>query len=181
MTTDKRNGTATVATWALMAALAACSRETSVPAAAVSAAQSPTRSVFALSAWALPTPVGASRPDLVTAPNGDVLLSWVESGDAGDALKFSRYAAVRWSAPRTIAQGAWFGNPSDTPHLRVTADGALWAQWLRKSTAAGHARDVVLTRSADGGATWDPPVPVNLDGTPTEHGFVALWPAAHDH
>lgn len=63
------------------------------------------------------------------------------------------------------------------PHLAATADGALWAHWLRKSAAATYAYDVVLSRSDDGGATWSAPIAVNQDGTPTEHGFVAMWPA----
>jgi hypothetical protein len=37
-----------------------------------------------------------------------------------------------------------------------------------------------LLRSDDGGATWSDPVLVNDDGTPTEHGFVSLWPDGDD-
>ncbi|MER8349348.1 sialidase family protein, partial [Acinetobacter baumannii] len=78
-----------------------------------------------------------------------------------------------WSAPRTIAEGGdWFVNWADTPHIAATADGALWAHWLQKSAAATYAYDVVLARSADGGASWSAPLRVNDDGTPTEHGFV---------
>ena len=130
-------------------------------------------------AWPLPTPDGAAQPDLVRAPDGTVLLSWIEPhDDDGHALRFARHGADGWSAPRTIATGGdWFVNWADTPHLAATADGALWAHWLRKSAAATYAYDVVLARSGDGGATWSEPIPVNRDGTPTEHGFVAMWPA----
>lgn len=129
-------------------------------------------------AWALPAPDGAAQPDLVTAPDGSLLLSWIEPSEDGHALRFARHGADGWSAARTIATGGdWFVNWADTPHLAATADGALWAHWLRKSAAATYAYDVVLSRSGDGGATWSAPVAVNQDGTPTEHGFVALWPA----
>ncbi len=78
----------------------------------------------------------------------------------------------------TIARGDdWFVNWADTPHLLATEDGALWAHWLQKSAAATYAYDVALVRSGDGGATWSAPLLVNDDGTPTEHGFVSLWPA----
>jgi hypothetical protein len=36
----------------------------------------------------------------------------------------------------------------------------------------------MLTRSPDNGVHWSPPIAVNTDNTGTEHGFVALWPAA---
>jgi hypothetical protein len=39
---------------------------------------------------------------------------------------------------------------------------------------------VVLSRSGDGGKTWLAPLTVNSDGTPTEHGFVSLWPQSRD-
>ena len=71
-------------------------------------------------------------------------------------------------------------NWADTPHVALTADGALWAHWLRRSANAKYAYDVVLARSGDDGATWSKPVPVNNDGTPTEHGFVSMWPASGD-
>lgn len=131
-----------------------------------------------VSDWPLPAPDGAAQPDLVAAPDGTLLLSWIEPRDDGHVLHFARRGADGWSAPRAIAEGDdWFVNWADTPHLAATSDGALWAHWLRKSAAATYAYDVVLSRSADGGDTWSDPVAVNQDGTPTEHGFVAMWPA----
>ena len=131
-----------------------------------------------VAAWPLPAPDGAAQPDLVAAPDGTLLLSWIEPRGEGHVLRFARHGADGWSTPRTIGSGDdWFVNWADTPHLAATADGALWAHWLRKSAAATYAYDVVLTRSADGGDTWSDPFAVNQDGTPTEHGFVAMWPA----
>lgn len=131
---------------------------------------------FRVQSWPLPTGAGAAHPDFSRAPDGSFLLSWVEPGEAGDVLRFSRYAKGEWSAAREIARGDGIGSAVETPHLRASADGALWAQWLRKPQAAGHARDVVFTRSADAGAHWSAPTLLNLDGTHTEHGFVAMWP-----
>jgi hypothetical protein len=132
-------------------------------------------------AWPLPAPTGAAQPDLVATPDGDLLLSWIQPDGEGHALAFARWHDGRWSAPRTIARGDdWFVNWADTPHLLATVDGALWAHWLHKSAAAPYAYDVALVRSGDGGASWSEPVLVNDDGTPTEHGFVSLWPACED-
>jgi hypothetical protein len=133
-------------------------------------------------AWSLPAGQGlAAQPDLVRAPDGSLLLSWIETEGEGHALKFARYGNGAWSEVKQIARGNdWFVNWADTPHLAVTPDGALWAHWLKKSAKAPYAYDVALVRSGDEGRTWSQPVLVNDDGTPTEHGFVSLWPAARD-
>lgn len=158
-------------------ALAACTP-------ASDSVQSPERSApratqLVTTPWPLPVDTTAAQPDLVQAPDGSLLLSWIEPIEGAHALRFARYARGAWSAPRTVAEGRdWFVNWADTPHIRATADGALWAHWLRRSAAATYAYDVVLSRSADDGATWSVPIAVNDDGTPTEHGFVSLWAAA---
>jgi len=135
--------------------------------------------------WELPSAAGAAQPDLVATPDGGLLLSWIEPDGDGHALKFARWndsaGEGGWSESRVIARGDdWFVNWADTPHIVATADGALWAHWLRKSGAATYAYDVALVRSDDGGASWSRPVLVNDDGTPTEHGFVSLWPVGND-
>ena len=161
----------------LATSLAGCDAASGVSAPA-SPTTEPAAAALHATAWQLPAPDGAAQPDLVTAPDGTLLLSWIEPRGDGHALRFARHGNAGWSAPGTIAEGDdWFVNWADTPHLAVTADGALWAHWLRKSAAATYAYDVVLSRSGDGGATWSAPRVVNRDGTPTEHGFVAMWPA----
>lgn len=163
---------------ALVLALTACARE--APPAVGEPAQR-VASAPVVRRWAMPVTTAAAQPDLVAAPDGTLLLSWIADGGDAHALAFARHDGRGWSTPRTIARGGdWFVNWADTPHLLQTADGALWAHWLRKSAAATYAYDVVLSRSGDGGASWSPPVRVNDDGTPTEHGFVSLWPAARD-
>lgn len=137
---------------------------------------------YELSAWKLPAPGYAAQPDLVVAPDGRLLLSWIETGNgSAHALMLAAFDGNAWSVPQEIARGDdWFVNWADTPHLAATADGALWAHWLRQSAKATYAYDVVLSRSADGGNTWSAPIKVNDDGTPTEHGFVSLWPQSRD-
>jgi len=136
---------------------------------------------YAVEPWSLPAPANAAQPELVAAADGSLLLSWIAAAGDGHALQFARYRDGEWGAARTIAHGDdWFVNWADTPHIAATADGALWAHWLQKSAAATYAYDVALVRSDDDGATWSEPQLVNDDGTPTEHGFVAMWPASAD-
>lgn len=133
---------------------------------------------IAVADWPLPVR-NARQPDLASAPDGSLLLSWTDGDGDRQTLRFARWQARGWSAPRTIAAGEGIGNTADTPHVRQTPDGALWATWLRK-VGDGHARDIVLARSTDDGRTWSAPEPVNTDGTATEHGFASLWPVGRD-
>lgn len=162
-----------------------CQGPSSPPASTPAAATAPAAAVqprdVSLQPWSLPTSAHAAQPDLVLAADGGVLLSWIEPQGDGHSLKFARFADGSWGASQAIASGDdWFVNWADTPHIAQTADGALWAHWLQKSAAATYSYDVALVRSGDGGLTWSTPVLVNDDGTPTEHGFVSLWPMAND-
>ncbi|MGV8941105.1 MAG: sialidase family protein [Lysobacter sp.] len=161
--------------------------------AAVAAADAvPAASQYQRHDWPLPAPVGAAQPDLLAIADGRLLLSWVEPvDDGGHRLQLATFTPMsadaatsgrgQWSTPVTVASGRdWFVNWADTPHVVMADDGALWAHWLQKSAEAGYAYDVALVRSGDGGSTWSEPVLVNDDGTPTEHGFVSLWPSGGD-
>ena len=131
--------------------------------------------------WALPASTGAASPDLRIAPDGRLLLSWLQA-DGKDAHRLVFAVADKsgaWlHAPRVIAHDRpLFANWADTPHIIATADGALWAQWLQR-TRNGY--DVVLARSSDGGRHWAAEIKVNDDGTDTEHGFATLWAESRD-
>lgn len=138
---------------------------------------------LAIEAWPLPAMPGSAQPDLVVAPDGRILLSWlnVQAGRRPALQMAERFADGHWEGPRTIAVGnAMFVNWADTPHLMVTGDRALWAHWLQKSADAPYAYDVMLVRSMDHGMNWSAPVRVHDDGTATEHGFVSFWPQGED-
>ena len=113
-------------------------------------------------AWELPASGPAEQPDLSLTPAGEPLLSWVEPVAPGrKRLVFARFDGQRWSSPTVVATAPGFGSALDTPHVRMTADGAVWAQWLQPHADGPHARDVVLARSADGGVHRTAPVAVN--------------------
>lgn len=174
---------------ALTVALSAC-QPTATPAAdgaraSAGSAIAPPRDPAPVvqSDWPLPATDRAAQPDLLAGPDGTLVLSWIEKNDQAHTLRLATRApgTTAWSAPRTVARGRdWFVNWADTPHVAMTADGALWTHWLQKSAAATYAYDVALVRSGDGGQNWSKPVLVNTDGTATEHGFVSLWAAGPD-
>jgi hypothetical protein len=129
----------------------------------------------------VPTPAddGSLAPNLFATADGRVLMSWIDRlPDGRHALRFAIREGGRWSAPRLVAEGAdWFVNWADFPSIVALPDGSYAAHWLVKSAASTYAYDVRIARSTDGGASWDTPVVPHRDGTPTEHGFVSLFPA----
>lgn len=165
---------AAVAVLIALATLVACKREAPPPTAR------PTTGDYSVQEWVLPAQAGSMAPDLRVAPDGRVLISWLNRQQGRrNVLQFSSYTeAGGWqSLPRTIAVGqSLVANWADTPHLLATADGALWVQWLQANAASPSAYDVALARSRDGGMTWNQITRVNDDATPSEHGFAALWP-----
>lgn len=134
--------------------------------------------------WPLPAAAGAAQPDLVLAPDGRLLLSWIKPVDqTRHALQFTTFDRKgRWQwAPKTIAVGAsMVVNWADTPHIAATADGTLWVHWLQKTRGEGESQDIIVAHSEDDGMTWSAPVRAHDDGKAVEHGFVSFWPAARD-
>ena len=128
----------------------------------------------------LPSPAeeGSMAPNLFAAADGRVLMSWIDKlGENRHALRVAVREGERWSAPRLVAEGPdWFVNWADFPSIVALPDGTLAAHWLVKSAAATYAYDVRIAFSSDGGAHWSAPVVPHRDGTPTEHGFVSLFP-----
>jgi hypothetical protein len=126
----------------------------------------------------LPTPAGegSQAPHLTVAPDGRVLLSWLEADGAGHALRFAEIGEAPGPA-RTIVRGDdFFANWADIPSIVALPDGRLAAHWLARSGDDTYAYDVRITFSGDGGATWSAPLTPHDDGTQTEHGFVSLFP-----
>jgi hypothetical protein len=115
---------------------------------------------------------------LTNGPEGQVYLSWLErTGDSTHALRFSMFEDRRWSAPRTIAErDDFFVNWADFPSIIALSRRSLAVHWLQRSGTAKYAYDVRIAQSHDGGQTWTDPTVPHRDGTPTEHGFVSLFP-----
>ena len=125
-----------------------------------------------------PAAPGSGEPNLFTAADGGVYLSWIEpAGDDRHAIRFARLDGNTWSMAGTIAQSdAFFVNWADFPSIIATNGGQLVAHWLEKSGPDTYAYGVKISRSLDGGESWSEPEEPHHDGTQTEHGFVSLVP-----
>ena len=133
----------------------------------------------------LATPAGdfSGQAHLAAAPDGSAVLSWLEP-TTGDnmGLKYASLAAGSdtWTQPKQLAEGDnWFINWADFPSI-VPMSASVWAaHWLvYQEDFEGY--DIVVAISPDAGATWGEPFLLNTDGTPTEHGFVTLFPLGED-
>ncbi|WP_372017938.1 hypothetical protein [Pseudoxanthomonas sp. 10H] len=169
--------------FALIAVLTACGNDD----AATAKHPAPTPAVAPapnVEAWALPAGEGAAQPDLALAPDGRLLLSWIEPVADGHRLQLASAkpaAATAWSSVHTVASGAgWFVNWADTPRVHALPDGSLWAHWLRSTGPSRMDYGIALVRSVDGGAHWSAPLQVHPAGTRGDHGFVTYWTQADD-
>jgi len=126
-------------------------------------------------------PPGSMAPELAVGGDGRAYLSWLEPQGSGYALRFAAYDDAGWGVARTVAQGNdWVANWADFPSVTALGNGTLAAHWLRRRGAIGHAYDIAMSFSRDGGSTWDAPISPHADGTETEHGFVTLVPTGSD-
>lgn len=125
-----------------------------------------------------PAPEGSRLPGLAISPDGRALLSWVEPAAAGHRLVYATLTEGGWDTPVTVAQGAdWFVNWADVPSVMPLHPDLWAAHWLIKQPGGMYAYDIAMAISEDAGRSWTEPFRPHQDGTPTEHGFVSLWPA----
>jgi hypothetical protein len=143
--------------------------------------QSTSTAPFVIEENSSPAGLGSGEPNLFVSADGRVYLSWIEpAGEKRRALRFAILNARKWTEPRTIAEGDdLFVNWADFPSLVALADGALVAHWLVKSSPEGHSYDIRVSRSTDGGKTWNKPITPHRDGTKSEHGFVSMLTGAN--
>lgn len=134
------------------------------------------------SAIASPALTGSRLPRLRTLPNGDVLMSWIETEGDWHALKFSVLHDGRWVRQGEVARGeGWFINWADYPSV-VAIDEAFWvAHWLVKQQGGkAYDYDIATSISIDAGITWSTHKSPHRDGAAAEHGFAATFPVGRD-
>ncbi|MDH3647729.1 MAG: exo-alpha-sialidase [Gammaproteobacteria bacterium] len=125
------------------------------------------------------TPAGpeSAMPHLDRSADGTVVLSWLEGPRDDVTLRFSTLEADTWQPARTIARGAeWFVNWADFPSVSPISTDRWAAHWLPKRPGGIYSYDVAVSLSQDRGASWGVALTPHTDGTPTEHGFVTLFP-----
>jgi hypothetical protein len=121
---------------------------------------------------------GSRYPHLAAAPDGTLLMSWLQLRDGGGhELSYAKWQGTTWSAPSVVANGDdWFINWADFPSVVPGPDDLLIAHWLQQRPEHVYSYDVRIAVSRDSGRTWSAPMTPHDDGTPTEHGFVTLLP-----
>ncbi len=130
---------------------------------------------------AVPAAAPAMGPRLSGDDELGLVLSWMEPGERSTELRYASFQGDEWSEAATIAEvERMFVNWADMPSVLPLGGDRLAAHWLQKSADLTYAYDVVFVQSADGGASWSEPVRPHSDGTPTEHGFVSLYPHGDD-
>jgi hypothetical protein len=125
----------------------------------------------------------ASEPALVTTKDGNAYLVWVEHRGKDADVMFERFnvdgdangAAIRVN-PQAGQATAWRG---DQPTIAVAVDGTIYVGWTgRADAASGSSPDIYLSASRDGGKSFAPPIRVNDDQKPNDHGMHSLAVAA---
>lgn len=135
---------------------------------------------FTLAAADVPTGAAAAEPNLFSAPDGRVVMSWIERVDSTrHALRVSiRGTDGTWSAPRDVAVRSDFWlNWADFPSVTLLADGRLVAHWPQRNGAGRYAYEVRMAESKDEGRTWSESTTPHAPGIEAEHGFVSVLPA----
>lgn len=122
-----------------------------------------------------PVQKGSSEPSVVATDNG-LILSWMEPYEGDILLKMSLHNGIRWSSPKTIANGQdWFVNWADFPAI-IANENSLFTYILEKSASSTYAYDVMYLVSKDLGNTWTNPQKLHQDTVSAEHGFVSAIP-----
>jgi hypothetical protein len=98
---------------------------------------------------------------LTAAPDGSLLATWLDArrGKSGVWMSRSTDGGHTWEANRPIYTDPTC--PCCRTSVAVAADGTIYVAW--RAILHGDVRDVVVTRSSDGGKTWAPPVRARSD------------------
>ena len=149
---------------------------------ALAALAAPIHAGDALASQRLAFEAPGAQPSLALDPREGFVLTWQEKRDATSAL---RYAVIGRNGEERrrglVSEGPdRFVNGADFPSLAVLDNGDWVTYWLQKTARGTYAYEVRTVRSRDAGRTWEAPVVIHRDGTPTEHGFVSMVPAGDD-
>jgi hypothetical protein len=122
---------------------------------------------------------GAAEPAVAISPDGSAYAVWVAHRQAEADVMLARVTAdgrvdgppVRVN-PQAGTATAWRGDP---PTIALAPDGNVFVGWTaRVQTESGQAADINISVSRDRGRSFDPPVKINDDSKPAEHGMHSL-------
>jgi hypothetical protein len=108
-------------------------------------------------------PIAHSFEDLAVAPDGTVLVAWIDSRDgAGQTATYVARVVERGSRVARVTRLP-AGETCVCCRVSVAAGPGEAAAVLWRKVFAGDVRDMVLSRSADGGRTFEPAATVHAD------------------
>jgi hypothetical protein len=122
----------------------------------------------------------AAEPTVASGTDGTIYVAWVEhraNKEADVLLAHLDHEGQPILAPVRVNPNAgeataWRGDP---PTLAVASDGTVYVGWTgRVEASGGHANDLYLSASRDGGKTFEQPVKVNDDEKKATHGMHSL-------
>ena len=126
---------------------------------------------------AVPAGAQAVGPRLAGGGGQPLVLSWMEPDETGTTLWYSTFVDEAWSGPRAVVSGKnMFVNWADMPAVTALSEDHWVAHWLEMAGPLTYSYHVVMAQSFDGGLSWSEPVKPHTDDTPTEHGFVSVYP-----
>lgn len=99
---------------------------------------------------------------LTVAPHGTLLATWLDAreGHSGVWMSRSSDGGRTWESNRPIYSDPTC--PCCRTSVAVAANGTIYVAW--RAILSGDVRDVVVTRSTDGGQSWATPVRPRSDG-----------------
>jgi hypothetical protein len=126
-----------------------------------------------------PSGTNSSLPRLYS--NGEELyMSWVETLDSMNVLKYAVYSNDQWNVPEAIISGSdWFVNWADFPSLTENNENLL-TSFLQKSADSTYTYDIKLNLYSKETDSWKKDFILHDDGTKSEHGFVSMLPWKED-
>ncbi len=172
----KRTATIIMTTALALLLLAGCARQAAQPKEAGDSLAADSQKPVRVSA----ENTDAAEPSVAPAPDGTTFIAWVEHGPNKEAdvmlAHLDREGRTMGPPARVNPNAgeatAWRGDP---PTVAVGADGSVYVGWTaRVATERGHANDLYLSASRDGGKTFEPPVKVNDDGKKVTHAMHSL-------
>lgn len=121
--------------------------------------------------------LGKGRFPVLSADGvGKIHMCWFAPKDADGAvaLKSATWDGNAWSEPLGLARGkGWLVNWADFAKFQADADGAAVVSW-QAFAADGKGYGVMYRKRREAGAAWTDPMPLHVDRTAVEHGFVSL-------